>query len=88
VREFVAWHLGFWCRYANRRPDGSWPAMQEREPNRDFESPLDALLARSDPAAHAWLAERLVAREEIDPVEAPAPGDAAVEDGESALAAG
>jgi len=88
VREFVTWHLAFWCRYANRRADGSWPAMQEREPRRDFESPLDQLLARSDPAAHAWIAERLVAREEVNPAEAPAVGNAAAEDGESALAAG
>ena len=42
VREFVTWHLGFWCRYANRRADGSWPAMQEREPRREFSSPLEA----------------------------------------------
>ena len=88
VREFVTWHLAFWCRYANRRPDGSWPAMQEREPRRDFESPLDELLARSNRAAHAWIAERLVAHEEVDPAEAPAVGEAAAEDGESALAAG
>jgi tRNA-dihydrouridine synthase 3 len=88
VREFVAWHLGFWCRYVNRRPDGTWPAMQEREPPRDFESPLDELLARGDTAAHAWLAERLVAREEIAPVDAPPPGDVVDDDGEAKLAAG
>jgi tRNA-dihydrouridine synthase 3 len=75
VREFVTWHFSFWCRYANRRPDGTWPSMQEREPRREYDSPLDALLARSDGAAHAWLAERLVAREAIDPSDAPAPAD-------------
>jgi tRNA-dihydrouridine synthase 3 len=88
VREFVTWHLSFWCRYANRRADGTWPSMQEREPRRDFDSPLDALLARSDAAAHAWIAERLVAREEIDPAAAPVPADVSAEDGEAALAAG
>jgi tRNA-dihydrouridine synthase 3 len=71
VREFVTWHLSFWCRYAPRRADGSWPTMQEREPRREFASPLDALLARADAAAHAWLAERLVAQEAIDPDAAP-----------------
>jgi tRNA-dihydrouridine synthase 3 len=71
VCEFVTWHLSFWCRYAPRRADGSWPTMQEREPRREFASPLDALLARADAAAHAWLAERLVAQEAIDPDAAP-----------------
>jgi tRNA-dihydrouridine synthase 3 len=89
VREFVAWHLGFWCRHSNRRTDGTWPAMQEREPRREFGSPLEALLARQDEAAHAWIAERLVAREEIDPVAAPAPVEGRPsEDGEALLAAG
>jgi tRNA-dihydrouridine synthase 3 len=88
VREFVTWHLSFWCRYANRRDDGTWPSMQEREPRRDFESPLDELLARNDPAAHAWIAERLVAREELNPAEAPGPANVSAEDGETALAAG
>ena len=76
VREFVEWHFGFWCRYAPRRADGSWPSMQEREPSRAFASSLEALLARTDPAAHAWLAERLVAGAAIDPDEAPSPSDA------------
>src|SRR5690606_18003203 len=26
VREFLIWHLNFWCRYVPRRPDGTWPA--------------------------------------------------------------
>jgi tRNA-dihydrouridine synthase 3 len=77
VREFVTWHLSFWCRYAPRRADGSWPTMQEREPRRAFASPLDALLARADAAAHAWLAERLVAQEAIDPESAPPVSDVA-----------
>ena len=28
VREFLRWHVGFWCRYARRHDDGSWPSMQ------------------------------------------------------------
>jgi len=79
--EFVKWHLNFWCRYAPRHADGSWPSMQERESDTWATSPLDRLLARGDDAAHAWLAARLVAREEIDPALAPEPGaadDAAV----------
>jgi tRNA-dihydrouridine synthase 3 len=72
--EFVRWHLGFWCRYAPKRPDGTWPGMQERE-SRDFaRTPLEALLARQDEAAHAWLADRLILREAIDPEAAPPPG--------------
>ena len=42
VREFLRWHVGFWCRYARRRDDGSWPTMQRRE-----EAPAAALAARS-----------------------------------------
>ncbi len=83
VRTFLLWHLGFWCREVPRRPDGSWPAMQERE-SRDVSSlpPLEALLAREDEAAHAWLADRLMAGEAVDPeaappAEPPAPGAAA-----------
>jgi tRNA-dihydrouridine synthase 3 len=75
--EFVRWHLGFWCRYAPRRPDGSWPGMQEREASGFATTPLEALLARQDEAAHAWLAERLMAREAVDPQSAPEPGGAA-----------
>ena len=70
IREFLVWHLGFWCRYAPRRADGSFPSMQHREA-RDTSSPLDALLARNDPAAHAYLAERLLAGSEIECGSAP-----------------
>ncbi len=74
VREFTRWHLGFWYREAPRRTDGSWPGMQERESrNVGRLSPLDGLLAREDEAAHAWLAERLVSGEAIDPEGAPEP---------------
>jgi tRNA-dihydrouridine synthase 3 len=71
--DFVKWHLNFWCRYAPRHADGSWPSMQERESDAWAVSPLDRLLTRGDQAAHAWLAAKLVAREEIDPETAPEP---------------
>jgi tRNA-dihydrouridine synthase 3 len=73
--EFTRWHLGFWCRCAPRRPDGSWPGMQERESMSFARTPLEALLARQDEAAHAWLADRLVGRDAVDPAAAPALSD-------------
>jgi tRNA-dihydrouridine synthase 3 len=74
--EFVKWHLNFWCRYAPRRADGSWPSMQEREPEQWATTELDRLLARDDEAAHQWLASRLVARDPIEPADAPPPSRA------------
>jgi tRNA-dihydrouridine synthase 3 len=76
--ECVRWHLGFWCRYAPRREDGTWPAMQERESVPAARTLLEALLARQDEAAHAWLADRLILREPVDPGAAPPPSDAEV----------
>jgi tRNA-dihydrouridine synthase 3 len=73
--EFLKWHLGFLCRDAPRRPDGTWPSMQSRESLDFVKTPLDALLARGDEAAHAWLAERLMAGAEVDPHAAPPPSD-------------
>jgi tRNA-dihydrouridine synthase 3 len=70
--EFIRWHLNFWCRYVPRHADGTWPTMQERQPDDWATTPLDHLLARSDEAAHVWLAAKLVAGEDIDPAEAPA----------------
>ncbi len=67
--------MGFWCRYAPRRPDGSWPGMQEREPGGFARTPLEALLARDDDAAHGWLVDRLLLGEEVDPAAAPPPTD-------------
>ncbi|MEW5981776.1 MAG: tRNA-dihydrouridine synthase family protein [Acidobacteriota bacterium] len=69
--DFLTWHLGFWCRYAPRRADGSWPTMQTREAEPTRRTPLEAVLSRGDQAAHRWLASRLIARTEIDPSEAP-----------------
>jgi tRNA-dihydrouridine synthase 3 len=73
ARQFVQWHLNFWCRFAPRHVDGSWPTMQARECEDWALTPLDRLLARSDEAAHEWLAARLVAGDAVDPAEAPAP---------------
>ena len=73
AREFLVWHLGFWCRYAPRRQDGSFPTMQEREATRDDMIPLDALLARTDADAHGWLADRLLDRDEVLASGAPPP---------------
>ena len=73
VAEFTRWHMGFWCRYAPRRPDGSWPGMQQREPGGFARTPLEALLARDDETAHEWLVERLLLGEEVDPAAAPPP---------------
>ena len=75
IREFLLWHLGFWCRYAPRRADGSYPAMQQREtwvPR----TPLEALLARSDVPAHEFLADRLLSGDAVDVGTAPAPAAA------------
>ena len=72
VKQFLAWHLGFWCRYAPRRADGSWPSMQGREDPTWVRTPLEALLARTDAATHEWLADHLMAGDAIDPATAPA----------------
>jgi tRNA-dihydrouridine synthase 3 len=73
VSEFTRWHAGFWCRYAPRRRDGSWPGMQERESLTFARSPLEALLARQDDEAHAWLVDRLLAGDTVEPGAAPPP---------------
>jgi tRNA-dihydrouridine synthase 3 len=61
LREFLRWHVGFWCRFAPRRPDGSYPTMQQREAARLPDSALDALLARSDDAALDYVTDELLA---------------------------
>jgi len=76
AREFLRWHLGFWCRFAPRRPDGTWPSMQEREPARIAPTPLDALLARGDATALDYLADALIARAPVEPDAAPPPDSA------------
>jgi len=75
IRPFLIWHLGFWCRYAPRRADGSYPAMQRRE-SWTPRTVLEALLARSDAPAHEYLADQLLAEAPIDANAAPGAADA------------
>jgi tRNA-dihydrouridine synthase 3 len=75
IREFLLWHIGFWCRYAPRRADGTYPAMQRRE-SWIPRTPLEALLARSDAPAHEYLADRLLSEDPIDVDAAPGPAAA------------
>lgn len=70
IREFLLWHLGFWCRYAPRRADGSYPAMQRRE-SWTPRTPLEALLARADAPAHTFLADCLLSDGPVEPEAAP-----------------
>ncbi len=60
VRDFLRWHIGFWCRYMPQRADGSWPSMQVREALAHPRSPLEALLARTDAAALDYVADELL----------------------------
>ncbi|MEZ5418977.1 MAG: tRNA-dihydrouridine synthase family protein [Vicinamibacterales bacterium] len=76
VREFLRWHVGFWCRYARRRADGTWPEMQEREGSPVLRSAVEQLLARSDDAALDYVTDRLLAQEALDPDAAPPPSAA------------
>jgi tRNA-dihydrouridine synthase 3 len=73
VRAFIAWHLDFWSRYVPRLPDGTWPSMQQRAGSWDARSPLEALLARSDDAAVAYLADCLTHDLPIDALAARPP---------------
>jgi tRNA-dihydrouridine synthase 3 len=70
-KPFLVWHLGFWCRFVPRQADGSYVPMQERAAHLAPRSPLEALLARADPATHSWVADRLIAGDEVRPEEAP-----------------
>jgi tRNA-dihydrouridine synthase 3 len=73
VREFVLWHLGFWCRHVPRRQDGTYPAMQEREEQFEPRSEEEASLSRNDPLAHAWWVDRLVGGADGSAAPPPAP---------------
>ena len=66
VRQFTRWHIDFWHRYGPRREDGSFPGIQVRETEHRHATPLDAFLARSDEAAHEYLADCLAFEREID----------------------
>lgn len=65
LRGFLEWHLQWWCRHVPRRPDGSYPAMQEREEHFAPRSEWEAFLWRNDPAAHQWLATYLIDGEAV-----------------------
>lgn len=67
VREFLRWHVGFWCRYSRQRVDGSWPTMQGREEAPNMRTPLEALLARHDDTALEYLTDRLLDGSPIEP---------------------
>jgi hypothetical protein len=60
LRDFLRWHVGFWCRYVPRRADGTWPSMQQRESLGTARSPLEALLARTDDAALDYVTDELL----------------------------
>jgi tRNA-dihydrouridine synthase 3 len=77
VRQFVRWHIDFWHRYAPRREDGTFPNIQVRQQHLQYASPLDAFLARTDDAAHDYLADCLTFERELDAAAAPRPIDAA-----------
>jgi tRNA-dihydrouridine synthase 3 len=77
LREFLRWHVGFWCRYAPQRPDGTWPTMQQRESVFVPRSPLEALLARTDDPALDYVTNQLL--DEGDLTEPPAAGVTAAE---------
>lgn len=60
VRDFLRWHVGFWCRYVPRRTDGTWPTMQQREVLESPRSPLEGLLARTDDPALDYVTDELM----------------------------
>jgi tRNA-dihydrouridine synthase 3 len=72
-KAFLVWHLGFWCRFIPRDADGSYVPMQERAAHVHPRSAMESLLARTDAAAHGWVADRLLAGDAIDADAAPPP---------------
>jgi tRNA-dihydrouridine synthase 3 len=73
LRPFLRWHASFWCRYAPRRSDGTWPTMQEREGAWEPRSPLEALLARTDAPALDYVTDELMTGGDLS--RPPAPGE-------------
>ena len=80
VREFLRWHLAFWCRYRPPHRDGTLPTMQTRDTGFEPRTPLEALLARADDPALDYVCDRLMDGAPVDPSEAPAPDDEAPEE--------
>lgn len=60
TRQFLRWHVGFWCRYTPQQPDGSRPSMQQRQSGVVARSALEALLARHDDAALEYVTDELL----------------------------
>lgn len=60
IREFLRWHVGFWCRYTPRHADGTWPTMQVRESRFEPRSALEALFARDDESALEYVTDELL----------------------------
>jgi tRNA-dihydrouridine synthase 3 len=73
VRTFILWHLDFWRRYMPRHADGSFPTMQKRDHGGPWRSPLEALLARGDREAAAYLADCLTTGADVDADRVPPP---------------
>jgi tRNA-dihydrouridine synthase 3 len=80
VRQFVRWHIDFWHRYVPRHEDGTYPNIQVRERQLHHTSALDALLTRTDDAAHEYLADCLTFERDVDPAAAPQVADAREEE--------
>lgn len=66
IRDFLRWHVSFWVRYVPRRPDGSWPGMQQREAIVHPRSALEVLLTRTDDAAVDYITDRLLDGGDLD----------------------
>jgi tRNA-dihydrouridine synthase 3 len=71
VRQFTRWHIDFWHRFVPQRADGTFPNIQVRERESHYATALDAFLARTDEAAHEYLADCLTFEREIDPETTP-----------------
>jgi tRNA-dihydrouridine synthase 3 len=79
VRTFVRWHLDFWRRYVPRRPDGTFPSMQQREESPANRTPLERLLGRGDEAAMEYVTDRLIREEDIAPEVVPLASEPRIE---------
>jgi tRNA-dihydrouridine synthase 3 len=65
VRQFVRWHVDFWCRYVPP-VEGSVPTLQRRETRPAARSPLEAVLGRTDEAALEYVTDALVEGAPLD----------------------
>ena len=88
ARDFLRWHVGFWCRYVPRRSDGGWPSMQHREVITEPRSALEALLARTDDAALDYVTDELLNAGALSSPPPPAPRTDAYQERDEAVEAG